>query len=241
MLLFFLMRPPSALLRKLWPLTASWSGRLVLRSMLQGWSADVSSPIIGPPSSVLASSNVIRSKLAQSDELSHVLDDLEIGHVNVFGGRLQRRQTKRKFNRLALMRKKSCGCICGHNRPVCENRGSTKKSIALSLKRSRNQSAYWQIERRETKCQTPHCLRTTNSPRPWLRIPSADGATAAKVVFGACGNMGNVSSAARTAYYSALHTPSLIIFAGIAGSLDPSKMRLGDVMGAEEDRCAVLR
>ncbi len=64
----------------------------------------------------------------------------------------------------------------------------------------------------------------------WLRIPSADGATAAKVVFGACGNMGNVSSAARTAYYSALHTPSLIIFAGIAGSLDPSKMRLGDVM-----------
>ncbi len=28
---------------------------------------------------------VIRSKLAQSDELSHVLDDLEIGHVNVFG------------------------------------------------------------------------------------------------------------------------------------------------------------
>ncbi|NKX45300.1 5'-methylthioadenosine/S-adenosylhomocysteine nucleosidase [Roseicyclus persicicus] len=62
------------------------------------------------------------------------------------------------------------------------------------------------------------------------RIPSTGPRGEAIVGIVNCGDMGNVHSAIRTAYFYNLFVPSVMVFCGIAGSLEPKKARLGDVV-----------
>lgn len=68
-----------------------------------------------------------------------------------------------------------------------------------------------------------------------IKIPqyvfAANGSNAQRVRVGLvhCGEMGNVAAAAKTSHVIGKYHPSVAIFAGIAGALDPQDTRIGDV------------
>ena len=65
---------------------------------------------------------------------------------------------------------------------------------------------------------------------PTFILDAEDSQVEERLVVADCGEMANVSAASRTGYLATRFNPNLMVFVGTAGTLQPDKCRIGDVV-----------
>lgn len=98
-----------------------------------------------------------------------------------------------------------------------------KDALVKEFRAHRNKSATEELENR---------MKAGRSMLPCFVLNNAGRPEGTQISVGIleCADMGNVAAAVNSAYAMIRYEPSLIMFSGIAGSLDAKKVRIGDVI-----------